>query len=220
MKLQTKFLLIFSLIINISFLFAQSNNEVNKPKKERKRIFVGVDLAQPVMQFLSDKKGYEGTISIPVYKRWQAAGDVGYETNSFNESGWEGKSSGVFAKVGANWVVGEDDINPNMNYYLGGRFAFSRFNQEIDSFLIQGYNTPNVKGSLPESTDLAFWLEPLAGVRVPIRETNFYIDANARITLLLYSNNEFGIDPLAIPGFGKYNNGINFRVVWSIGYAF
>ncbi|MBV7441828.1 hypothetical protein KRX57_10395 [Weeksellaceae bacterium TAE3-ERU29] len=220
MKLPIKFLLIFSLIINVSFLFSQENGIEFKPQKERKRIFVGIDIAQPIIQLIGEKAGYEATISVPVYKKWQAAGEVGYETNSFDESGWEGKASGIFAKVGANWVVEEDDINPNMNFYLGGRFAFSKFNQKIDSFLIQGYNTPNVKGSLPESDDLAVWLEPLVGARVPIRESNFYIDANARITLLLYSNDGNKVDPIAIPGFGKNNSGINFRLIWAIGYAF
>lgn len=220
MKLPIKFLLIFSLTINISSLVAQDNGIEFKPIKERKRIFVGIDLAQPVMQFFTEKAGYEATLSVPVYKKWQAAGEIGYEQNDFDESGWTGKASGLFAKAGANWVVEEDNINPNMNFYLGGRFAFSKFNHKVDSFLIQGYNTPNVKGSLPQSSDLAFWLEPLVGARVPIRETNFYIDANARITLLLYYKDENNINPIAIPGFGKNDNGINFRLAWAVGYAF
>lgn len=216
MKLPIKLLLIFFLTTN--YLSAQDSIVIEK--KDRPRYFIGIDLAQPAMQFFTDKKGYEAVFSAPLYKRWQLAVEAGYERNLFDDSRWKGEASGFFARGGANWIVGKDDINPNMNFYLGGRVGYTRFSQNIKEFLIQGYGVPNVKGSLPPSNANALWLEPLVGGRVPIRESNFYIDANARILLLLFHNGGDDITPIAIPGFGKNNNGFNLRVIWAIGYAF
>ncbi|UOH77627.1 DUF6048 family protein [Ornithobacterium rhinotracheale] len=218
MKLLTKALLTFCLLINISSVLGQEKKP--QEKKERKKIFVGIDLAQPAMQFFTDKMGYEATVVVPVHKKWYAAAEAGYEKSDYDEVGWKGKSSGFFANAGANWIVSQDKDNPNMNFYMGGRVGFSLFNQEFSEAPVQGYREEPVSISIPSHSATAVWFEPLVGTSVPIGNSNFYINANTGINILLFKKTDQDIDPIAIPGFGKNNNGLNLRVVWAIGYAF
>lgn len=88
MKLLTKTLLTFCLLINISSVLGQENKP--QEKKERKKVFVGIDLAQPAMQFFTDKMGYEATVVVPVHKKWYAAAEAGYENRTSTK--WAGKA--------------------------------------------------------------------------------------------------------------------------------
>lgn len=107
-----------------------------------------------------------------------------------------------------------------MGYYFGGRIGFSPFQQTINKYVIQGVDMPNVEGSLPQHNASAAWLEPLAGGRVQVFKTPFYVDANVRLKIKLFDTNEEDLTPLIIPGFGTNNNGLNFGVNWSLGYVF
>lgn len=218
MKSLIKTLLTFCLLTNISLVLAQENK--TQEKNQRKRIFIGMDLAQPAMQFFTNKMGYEATIVVPIHKNWYAATEAGYEKTDFDETGWKGISNGFFVNTGANWIVSQDQENPNMNFYIGGRLGFSLFNQEFSEAPVQGYREEPVSISIPSHTATAAWLEPLVGTSVPIGKSNFYINANTGINILIFKKTNENINPIAIPGFGKNNNGLNLRVVWALGYAF
>lgn len=212
-----KRLLILCCIINGIWAHAQISES---PTPEKRRVFIGIDVAQPLMQFFTEKAGYEMVFSIPIKTKWEIAGEAGYESNLYNENSWKVNVEGAFARLGANWVVGKDTQNPNMNFYLGGRLGYARFTQTVDQFLIQGTNVPNAKGSLPKHNASAVWMAPVIGARVPVGNSNFYIDASAQTEILLNSSNDYSIDALAIPGFGYNNNGLNLRIIWAIGYTF
>lgn len=211
-----KHLLSFSLIISFILGFSQTDSLQTRKRKA----FIGIDLAQPIMQFAGDKVEYEVTASFPLGKKWQIAAELGYGENKVNSLGWIVDIDGIFGQLGANWVIGQDYQNPNMNYYLGGRIGYSKYNQDISQYPIEGTDVTTVYGSLPKTEESAVWMEPLFGAHVPIGESNFYIDGNAGIVILLNSSKSDGIESFAIPGFGKNNNGVNFRIVWSIGYSF
>lgn len=191
-----------------------------QPQSKKQGVFLGVDIFNPVLSVFTEKKGGEVSISVPFKQKWTIAGEIGYESNTFENAIWNVDASGLYARAGANWFVSQDINNPNMGYYFGGRIGFSPFNQTVNLFTIQGVDMPNVNGNLEKHAAYALWLEPLMGARVPLWKTNFYVDASARLRILLWNNNEYGMSPLIIPGFGINNNGLNFGLNWSIGYVF
>lgn len=213
-----KKLLIYCFIISPLLLFAQQDSV--KTVKAGQGIFIGVDVFNPLLSIFSEKKGAEAMVAVPFRSKWNIVAEAGYEQNKFENSIWDVDAAGVYARAGANWFVSQDPSNPNMGYYFGGRFGFSPFQQMVDQYTIQGYDSENVYGSFEKHSASALWLEPLAGGRVPIFNSGFYVDASVRLKVLLWNNNEHDIDPLIIPGFGINNNGLNFGVNWSLGYLF
>uniref|UniRef100_UPI0039A6DC1E DUF6048 family protein n=1 Tax=Ornithobacterium rhinotracheale TaxID=28251 RepID=UPI0039A6DC1E len=218
MKSLVKTLLTFCLLISLPSVFGQENKP--QEKKERKRIFIGVDLAQPALQFFTHKTGYEASAIVPIRKKWYAAAEAGYEKNEYDDVDWKGNASGFFLNAGPNWIVSKDRENPNMNFYLGGRLGFSLFQQEFTHALVQGYREEPASIAIPKHSASAIWLTPIVGASVPIGESNFYINAHTGINILLFNKNQENLAPIAIPGFGKNNNGLNLRIVWALGYAF
>ena len=213
-----KKLLIYCFIISPFWLLAQVDS--TEVRSSQQGLMIGVDLFNPIVSAFSDKKGFEAMIAVPIKKRWNVVAEVGYEQNHFDNNNWDVNAKGVYARAGVNWFVSQDNTNPNMGYYFGGRIGFSPFQQTINKYVIQGVDMPNVEGSLPQHNASAAWLEPLAGGRVQVFNTPFYVDANVRLKIKLFDTNEEDLTPLIIPGFGTNNNGLNFGVNWSLGYVF
>ena len=210
-------LLIYFFIFSPVFLWSQQDSV--QTKQDKRGILIGVDVFNPVISIFSDKKGAEAMVAVPFKDKWNMVAEVGYETNSFENSVWDVDAQGVFGRLGANWFVSQDVSNPNMGYYFGGRFGCSPFQQTVHRFVVQGTDVENINGSLEKHSATALWFEPLAGGRVSLFKTNFYVDASIRLRILLWNNNDYGLDPLIIPGFGTNNNGLNFGVNWSLGYV-
>lgn len=211
-----KLLLICSFIISPLWLWAQQDS---LQKVEKPGILVGVDIFNPVLSVFSEKKGAEAMVSVPIKKKWHAVAEVGFEKNQFENSVWDVDVKGVYARLGANWFISNDIKNPNMGYYLGGRFAFSPYQETVNKYLIQGTDVDNLQGSIPQHNASTFWMEPIAGGRVQIAKTNFYVDASVKLKIKLFDSNAYDLTPLVIPGFGTNENGLNFGVNWSLAYV-
>lgn len=211
-----KKILIYCFII--SPLFGLAQMEIDKKPTQTKGIFMGVDLLNPALSFFTDKKGFEAVVAVPFKQKWNIVAEIGYEQNHFENNVWNVDAEGLYTRIGANWFLSHDNQNPNMGYYLGGRIGYSPFQQNIHQYVIQGIDIPPITGSLPQHNAHAVWIEPLAGGRVQLFNTAFYIDANVRLKVKVFDSNEENMTPLIIPGFGTNNNGLNFGVNWSIGY--
>lgn len=218
-----KKILIYCFIISPFFVFAQTDSiqiETKKDNAPKQGIFVGVDLFNPAISLFSDKKGGEAVIAFPFKKRLNLVAEVGFEKNIFINSIWDVEASGMYARAGANWFVSQDRLDPNMGYYLGGRIGYAPFKQTINLYTIQGTDVENIQGSVEEHNANTLWVEPTAGGRVGLFNSNFYVDASVKLKVKLWDSNDYDITPLIIPGFGTNENGLNFGVNWSVGYVF
>ncbi|MGI9526169.1 MAG: DUF6048 family protein [Weeksellaceae bacterium] len=216
MKSLAKLLLIFGLIINPIVLCAQSDSlKINKKANP----YIGIDAFNPVYGLFTDKKGIEGLITYPITHKIHIALEGGYEENIYDYNNWLASASGPYVRLGGQYFVSQDDKNPNMGYYVGARLGYSKYKQTVDSFIILGNNGDNETSSLPEHDASAFWVEPLAGGRVQVLQSPFYIDASVRLKIRASASNDYGIDPLIIPGFGTDQSSLAIGVNWSIGYA-
>ncbi|MXV39038.1 hypothetical protein GO491_10190 [Flavobacteriaceae bacterium Ap0902] len=181
--------------------------------------FIALDLFSPIYGLFTDKKGLEILATYPLKRKLHLAAEVGYEQNRYMENSWDAEVSGPFARLGAQYFISLDNKDSQMGFYLGSRFAYANYQQTIHSFLVQGSDGNNTTSSLPEHKASAWWFEPLAGGRVSIFQSPFYIDASIRLKINITDNNPYHIDPLVIPGFGTDRSNLSLGVNWSIGYA-
>lgn len=202
----------------ISLLSPMLAQEIKSPKPIPHQIFIGIDLLNPAIQFLSDKKGYEASVSVPVYKKWQAIAEGGYEENKYEQNSWNIDLSGFFARVGFDWYVDSDHKNLNNGYYLGARIGYSPYQLKINELPIKNQAGEVFSMPLGEVSSHALWVAPVVGARVNLGDTRFYVNSNVQLNILAMDLNEKDFDAFAIPGFGKSNNGLNLRVLWSFGF--
>lgn len=216
-------LLIFCLLINLISLNAQ---ELKEPQDSltmplpKTGITIVADVFSPVYGLFSDKKGFRASLYVPLAQKWQILAAGGIEENRFDDIGWESNQSGFFAELGSLFFLSQDKKSPDMGYYIGGKLGYSSYKQTVDNYLIQGTDIDPISGSLPEHNASAVWLTPLVGGRAQLGTSNFYADVNVGINILISETNDYKIDALSIPGFGKNNNGLNLGVYWGIGYVF
>ena len=170
-----RLLLSFLLTSAISFAFAQKNKTDSTKvsvtdtiqKKINHDIFIGVDLFNPVVSAFTDKQGVSAFASYQLNNKWHLVAESGYEKNKFDQINWNVDVDGVFAKLGANWFITQDVENQSNGIYIGGRIAYSKYSQTINSYPIRDLQSNIIidSGSRPKADVSAFWVEAVVGGR-------------------------------------------------------
>lgn len=189
-----------------------------KLKSRQGKLFVGVDLFNPMLSAFTDKKGGLGMISYRVYKKWHLVAEVGVEKNHYKELDWDINVDGYYYKIGFNWFVSQDNTNPNNGFYTGMRFASANYNQTINKYPIRNSQSHLIGfGSLPTAKVSAYWIEVVGGGRIELLG-NLYADVSVRPEIYVGSKKQDGVDPLVIPGYGRDVGPINFSIFWGLTY--
>lgn len=195
----------------------QDSIEVSKYPKAGK-LFVGGDLFQPVLSAFTPRKGFQGVVSYRVYRKWNAVAEVGFEKNEFDKLDWKVNADGIYMRLGFNWFISQDYQNPPNGFYLGARFGYSLYNQEIKQYPIRlSSNQVDEFGSLPRASVNSYWAEIVGGARIQLWK-KFYADVSVRPEFFIGGKKQNEIDPLVIPGFGKYSGSMNIGVFWGLTY--
>ncbi|QES94264.1 hypothetical protein F0358_16835 [Empedobacter brevis] len=220
-------LLSFLLTSATSFAFAQVNKTDSTKvsvtdsisKKKKHDIFIGVDLFNPIVAAFKDKKGASVYASYQINTKWHAVVEAGFEKNKFDEIHWNVDVDGIFAKAGANWFITQDVENQSNGIYIGGRVAYSKYSQTVNSYPIRDLQSNEIinKGSLPKANVSSYWIEAVIGGRVEIFK-NFYGELALHPAAYIGGKKDQGIEPLIVPGYGKYSGPFNMPVFWGIAY--
>lgn len=217
------------LIFIISILFNFSANSQEKLDSVKTKISygirVGVDISKPIISFLdSDRKGLELTGDIKFSNNYYAAVELGYEDALKTEDYFNFTAKGSFIKIGVNYNAYENWKGMNNEIYVGTRYAFSLFNQTLNSY------TPNASGIYftaeeitpnTEFKDLnAHWIEFLFGMKVETFK-NLYLGAQFSIKKMLSTKEPENFKNLYIPGFNQVSSndlgvGFNYSVSYNI----
>ncbi len=192
---------------------------------------IGIDLSRPLRSFLNDDyTGLELIGDFRITNKLYLAAELGNE--EFTQSEKLGNedfppvteiynytTSGSYIKIGVEWNTYENWYGMNNTIFIGGRYAFSTFSQDLnrnsiyssnrywnpDAFAL-GTTGPAEFGGLNAS-----WLEFLFGAKAELFG-NIFIGASIRLGFL-FSNKESDVFPtLWIPGFNKVTEGSNFGV--------
>lgn len=205
----------------ISFLFYQTTIAQEDTKettyKQRYGLRVGMDVSKPIRSFL--QKGYSGLEFVGDY-RWNynyyLAAEVGFENRSKNEDFFSYKTTGQFIRLGIDYNAYNNWYGMENMIYMGGRYAFSRFAQELTSYMIYTTNPyweENTTGNNPNwlrsyEGRTAHWLEVILGMKVELF-TNLFAGASLRLGVMI-ANPTDSFPNYWIPGFNRVREGSRF----------
>lgn len=175
--------------------------------KESYGIRVGFDISRPLIQTLQKEDlGFEITGDYRVAKNWYAAVEIGYESEPGLEDFIDFHTQGSYAKIGFNYNAYENVQGINNEVYVGMRYGFSQFQQELNAYTVIDYsdylsNFTATPGTVFSSLS-AHWAELHIGLKV---ETipNLFLTAGIHFKKLLTDKEPEGFANLYIPGFNK-----------------
>ncbi len=211
--------------------WTQSKPIDTKPKdtvvhKQPYGLRVGVDLSRLALSYFQDE--YTGLELVGDYRlshKYYLAAELGNENKTRQEDLYNFTTDGSYLKLGidyntyGNWY-GEQNL-----IYVGGRFAFSTFNQTLNNYKIYDSNRYWNASTFPDGANgaqkfsglNATWLEFVLGMKTELF-ANIYLGGSVRMGFLVTNkepeNNAF--KNLFIPGFNKVTDGSKF----GIGYNF
>jgi len=217
--------------ISISLLlyFANSHGQEEPINLQPRDTFVhkqayglraGIDLSRLILSQTNDD--YSGLEIVGDYRLTQKlylAGEFGNEKKTQQEDTYNFTASGSYIKLGVDYNTYENWYGMDNSIFIGGRYAFSSFNQTLNSFQYYDSNRywnpngfPNGSSEAQKFDSLsASWLEFVLGIKAELF-ANLYLGGSVRLGFLL-SNNEADQFPNPfIPGFNKVTDGSNFGV--------
>lgn len=157
-------------------------------------------------------------------KSWYAAVEAGFVNKYKDEDRLDFTTKGSYIRIGADKNVYKNWLDMNNMIYVGGRYGFSMFEQQLHSYEIitQGDYLDNLTAypNTTYSTLSAHWLELVGGMKAEISK-NLFLGMSFRLHGLLYQKQPDQFENLYIPGFGKkYSGNIGASFNYSISYLF
>lgn len=209
--MKTKHILIFCIsVLWLPFSgMAQQTKETDTVVtiKEPYGLRLGIDLSKPIRTLLeSDYSGFEIMGDFRISKRFYLAAEFGNEKKDWDESNLEAKTSGSYAKIGADFNAYRNWIGMNNSINIGLRYGFSTFTQELIAY--QVYTTdqtfpPVYTFNMQEYTRLsAHWIELIVSVKAEVL-TNLYLSINFQLKRKMSEDVPENFANLYIPGFNR-----------------
>ncbi len=220
--MKTKHIFIFTFSFFCFFGISQNKEQSENLKKwnYEPNFMVGIDVLNLGASFFSDRKLYQGFISSKLKDNLHGVAEAGFEKNIYQKNGYGATVNGPFVKMGAFYMMSKDPENELNGFYLGGKIAGTFYNQEYKAVPVRGFGGSNSSVAFPESNQSSFWMEGVAGGRIQLFETNFFIDVNIQPKYLVYTTKQDEIKPMIVPGFGKSSTKFNIGFAWNLAYHF
>lgn len=200
---------------------------------------VGIDLSKPLLTSLKDD--YRGLELVGDYRITQdlyLAGELGNEENTRREllGGiaetpatllYDYTTSGSYLKLGVDLNTYDNWYGMNNSIFIGGRYAFASFSQELNEYGIYNSNRYWNSEDFTRSSENvgtykglnASWLEFLFGVKAELFG-NFFLGASARLGFLVSNKEADEFPNLWIPGFNKVTEGSRFGVSYNYSLSY
>lgn len=224
---------IFSLLLLASFSgFAQDKlpsdtiaKKITPVKTERYGIRVGLDLVRPARSLFEDGfTGFEAVADYRVTKKMYAAAELGTVDYTVDDDQVNFTTKGSYLKIGFDYNTYENWLNMENMVYIGLRYGFSSFSQNLNSYTI--YDTTNyfddvtVYPNQKYSSLTAHWAEVVGGLKAEVYD-NLFLGFSVRLNILLAETKPENFDNLYIPGFnrtydGNFGVGFNYTVSYFI----
>lgn len=202
-------------IISISFwapnMLAQEDISVpidtTSTIKKKYGLRLGVDLSKLIRTAAeSGYSGFEVQGDLRFANRFYAAAEIGNETRDWDEENLKATTTGSYVKLGGDFNAYRNWLNMNNAIYVGLRYGFSTFSQELTQYDI--YTTDP---TFPQETVLtnqnfdgltASWLELQLGVKTEVIN-NLFLSINLQLKRKLSDTKPDNFDNLIIPGFNR-----------------
>ncbi|OEY73637.1 DUF6048 family protein [Salegentibacter salarius] len=185
-------------------------------KREKFGLRIGTDLSKLARTaFEDDYSGFEILGDYRVYKNYYAAAELGNESMGYEEDNISLTSRGSYIKLGADYNAYENWTGMQNLIFVGARYGFATFTQEVDEYRIyttNSYFEPDVRTDNIEYSGLtASWVELIAGIKVEVLN-NLYLSVNVQLKRRLFQSAPDNFDNLTIPGFNRTYDDSNIGV--------
>lgn len=242
----------FSILLLVSLsLSAQKQNE-DKPLQpadstaaaapmwvDKYGLRIGADLNTLSRSVYDDGfRGLEVVADYRLSKKFYAAAEAGNIKYTVDDYMVNFTASGSYLKVGFDYNAYDNWLNEENMVYVGMRYGFSSFNQNLNSYKIYQNSAIGTDGSednvaLPNYFDQvtvqadrkysglsAHWIEFVGGAKVELFD-NLFLGFNVHINVLITQKKPEGFDNLYIPGFnrtydGNFGAGFNYTLSYFI----
>jgi hypothetical protein len=192
-----------------------------KVKNQKYGLRVGVDLAKPLRTLLDDTySGFEVNADFRLTDRLYAAVELGSEKKDRFEDNLNSKTNGSYIKVGGDYNAYNNWVGLRNNIYIGLRYGFSSFSQELLNYGI--YTTdPSFSEFELRDANLTFdgltasWAELVFGVKTELLP-NMYLGIQLQLKRRISDTKPNNFDNLFIPGFNRTYD----ESVFGVGYNY
>lgn len=185
-------------------------------------IRVGVDLSRFALKYFQP---YRTDVTVNLDARYNdrlyIASDLSFNSVYHLDQNYKYISNGMSGTIGINYNLLKKTV-PKENFiiYGGLRYGLAVFTYQIPEYRIYNLYWGNTRGSVPETTKMAHWIEMTVGMKVEVLK-NFYLGWSLHERILVngaLADQDF--PPLVIPGFGKGYKKSAFDFQYSISYLF
>ncbi|MGB0777888.1 MAG: DUF6048 family protein [Flavobacteriaceae bacterium] len=209
MKLRRHFIFFISLFLLSTTLHAQKDSiAVDSTRITNWGLRVGINLIPSVQGWIDgDNSSYEAVVDYRIKKSIYLAAEFGIENHYQTEDFFDYQTNGGFVKIGANYNAYKNWLDMNNEIYVGGRFAYSNFTQQVNR--ITDYNPGNYFPAYTYYPDQgksdplnAYWLEFVAGLKVETFK-NVFLGMQVSFSKIVSETEPEGFENLYVPGIGR-----------------
>jgi len=207
-----KYIISFFFLLFVNFSYSQKDSLQIIEKDSLKpnlisSIRFGFDLSRPIIQLAQKQDiGFEITADVRLKNNWYITAEAGYESEPGEEDYLLFHTKGSYTKLGFNYNAYENLKGMNNEVYVGLRYGFSSFQQELisytaldlDSYFGEYATNPNTT----YNGLTAHWVALHFGLKVETLP-NLYLTVGVHFRKLLADKKPDGFDNLYIPGFGS-----------------
>lgn len=189
--------------------------------KDKYGLTVSLDLSRIGQSFWdSEYQGIELAADYRFSENLYIAGELGNEKATYDNENLLNETDGSYIKLGVNYNVYDNWIGMNNLIYVGFRYGFATYSQNLQSFRIyttDDYFPPDVRDENTTFGNLtANWVELQAGLRVNIFG-NFFLGAHIQLKNMISTTDIQNFDNLYVPGFRRTFDNSSIGAGW--GYS-
>lgn len=190
-------------------------------KDQKYGLRVGIDLAKPLRTVLEDGyTGFEVMADFRIADAFFAAIELGTEEKERFEPNLNSTTTGSYFKIGADYNAYNNWVGLNNIIFVGLRYGYSTFKQELLSYGIYTTDQSFSEFELRENPQTfeglnASWAEFIVGVKTELLN-NLYLSINLQVKRRISDTKPDNFDNLYIPGFNRtYDDS-----VFGVGYGY
>lgn len=230
MKPLQKYIFIISVLfsqLSVSQQVTEVNSE-NKPTySQRYGLRVGADISKPIRSFFD--KNYYGIELVGDYRinyKYYAAAEIGMERKTSVEDYFSYKTTGQFLRLGVDYNAYGNWYGMENMIYVGGRYGFSLFSQDLLSYSIHKDNHYWQESAVGNNSEwlrnyagrTAHWLELVMGLKVELLK-NLYAGASIRFGFLVYNSYD-NFPNYWVPGFNRIRDENRFGASYNYSISY
>lgn len=225
---------IFTLLFHISLLFLTSifgyaqegeevvNDSISKNNKYGLRI--GIDLARPTISLFDEEfSGFEIMADFRITHKFYIAVEFGSDKDEQNEENLVSSTKGSYIKIGADFNAYNNWVGMNNAIYVGLRYGFSTFEQDLQGYTIYTGDTtfPGTIVYDPHTYSglTAHWAEFIFGIKTEVFN-NLFLSINLQLKNKFLEEVPENFNNLYIPGFNQTNDYGDFGVGFGYGVSY